>query len=81
MESARPKRAHLISEIPPDRYTIERPHGRAPVIGDVLELDQGYTGQDGLPTVLAYCKGDDGIYVYGAEVYESELGPSLDPEP
>ncbi len=66
-----------MAEIPQERYSVEGRHGRAPVVGDISELDQGYAGADGSPMVLAYCKGDDGTYIYAAHVYESELGPPL----
>ena len=70
-------RAQLTSELPFNRYSVEGKGGRAPVVGDVLELDQAFTGYDGLPMVLAYCRGKNGAYIYSAEVYESELGPPI----
>ena len=36
-------------------------------------LDQGFTGPDGLPMVLAYLLGQGNDSLYEAEVYESEL--------
>jgi hypothetical protein len=65
-------RAKLIAELPETRYRILSPEGRVPQIGDVVVLDQGFTGSDGLPMVLAYFPGPiDGLYE--AEIYESEL--------
>lgn len=66
-------RAKLLVELPAERYRFLSPEHRAPRAGDVLVLDQGFTGPDGLPMVLAYFSGagDDDQYV--AEVYESEL--------
>ena len=81
MDTSRPPRANLIAALPADRYRIMKPAGRAPRVGDVLELDQGYTGEDGSPMVLAYCPGPQGRYVYEAHVFESELGPPLDNDP
>ena len=65
--------ARLLVEIPVERYRITSADGRAPRVGDVVVLDQGFTGEDGLPMVLAYFPaiGDDSLYE--AEVYESEL--------
>ena len=65
-------RAKLIAELPAARYRILSPEGRVPHIGDVVLLDQGFTGSDGLPMVLAYFPGL-GDSLYEAEIYESEL--------
>ncbi len=74
MEIAQNCSARLLVEIPVERYRIISAEGRAPRVGDVVVLDQGFTGEDGLPMVLAYFPaiGDDSLYE--AEVYESELG-------
>ncbi len=71
-------RAQLQAELPPKRYALDNADGRAPIVGDILELDQGFTGNDGLPMVLAYCRDKNGSYIYSAEVYESELGPPIE---
>lgn len=65
--------AKLLVELPVERYKILSPTGRAPCIGDLLVLDQGFTGPDGLPMVLAYFPGLDDDDMYEAKVYESEL--------
>jgi hypothetical protein len=65
-------RAKLLVELPAKRYRILSPEGRAPRIGDLVVLDQGFTGPDGLPMVLAYFPGLGGS-LYEAEIYESEL--------
>ena len=66
-------RARLLVELPVERYRFLSPAHRVPRVGDVLVLDHGFTGSDGLPMVLAYfpAVGDDSQYE--AEVYESEL--------
>lgn len=65
-------RAKLLVELPAKRYRILSPEGRVPRIGDLVVLDQGFTGPDGLPMVFAYFPGlSDSLYE--AEVYESEL--------
>lgn len=68
-----PKRAKLLVELPASRYRFLSPQGRAPRIGDMVDLDQAYTGSDGLPMVLTYLSGPSGENLYEAEVYESEL--------
>jgi hypothetical protein len=47
-------RAKLLVDLPADRYRILSPSGRAPLAGDEVVLDQGFTSSDGLPMVLAY---------------------------
>jgi hypothetical protein len=65
-------RAKLIAELPATRYRMLSSQARVPRIGDVVVLDQGFTGPDGLPMVLAYFPGP-GDRLYEAEIYESEL--------
>ena len=68
-----PNLARLLVELPEARYRVLSSQGRVPHIGDLVVLDQGFTGSDGLPMVLAYFPGADGDSLYEAEVYESEL--------
>ena len=65
--------ARLLAEIPAERYRILSAAGRAPRIGDLLVLDQAFTGEDGLPMALAYFPIIGGDSLYEAQVYESEL--------
>jgi hypothetical protein len=67
-----PNHGKLLAELPSDRYRVSQ-GGRAPRIGDVVVLDQGFTGTDGSPMVLAYFPGLGNDCLYEAEVYESEL--------
>ena len=60
-------------ELPAGRYRVLPPQGRAPRIGDVVVLDQAFTGSNGLPMVLVYSHGPGSDSLYEAEVYESEL--------
>ena len=72
-----PPRAHLLVSLPVDRYEVMHPGGRAPKAGDIVQLDQAYTGEDGRPMVLAYGLATDGGWLYSADVYESEIGPDI----
>lgn len=65
-------RAKLLVELPANRYRLLSPAGRAPRIGDIVVLDQGFTGADGLPMVVAYFQTLAGC-LYEAEIHESEL--------
>jgi hypothetical protein len=66
-------RARLAREIPPSRYKIFPLDGQSPRIGDLVALDQGFTGPDGLPMVIVYFPDAGKGCMYEAEVYESEL--------
>jgi hypothetical protein len=66
-------RARLLVELPAERYRFLSSADRLPRVGDVLVLDQGFIGPDGLPMVLAYFPGLGSESLYEADVYESEL--------
>ncbi|MEO1543371.1 MAG: hypothetical protein AAFR75_05045 [Pseudomonadota bacterium] len=70
-------RARLLVELPSARFRVKASQGRTPIVGDVIQLDQGFTSADGVPMVLGYCTTDSGELLYEAEIYESELGPNL----
>ena len=65
-------KAILKSIIPKSRYILDE-GGVAPKIGDILELDQSFTGANGKPMVLAYHQHPSGEDKYQADVYESEI--------
>ena len=67
-------RARLLVDVPADRFRIISPNGRAPRSGDMVELDQGFTGPDGLPMGLVHFPDPGGGCMYEAEVYDFELG-------
>jgi hypothetical protein len=71
-EAESPRYARLLVELPATRYRTLSPEGRIPQIGDLVVLDQGFTGSDGRPKVLAYFPGLIGS-LYEAEIDESEL--------
>ena len=66
------RHARLLVELPANRYRILSPDGRIPRIGDLVILDQGFTGPEGRPMTLAYFP-TLGDRHYEAEIYESEL--------
>lgn len=65
-------RARLLVDLPSGRYRILSSENRAPRIGDLVVINQGFTGPDGLPMVVAYFPGFGNSH-YEAEIYESEL--------
>jgi len=72
----KPPLAPLISEIPPSRFTST--DGTEPMIGDVVQLDQGFTFPDGEPGCLVHFVRKDGQLGYEAIAYESEIGPGIE---
>ncbi len=70
-----PRQARLLVQLPVDRYRLLSPQARIPRIGDSVILDQGFTGPDGRPMVLAYFPGIGDPH-YEAEIYASELDSS-----
>ena len=71
--TVRSPRARLLAELPAKRYRLLSGLGRAPRIGDILVLDQGFTDESGVPMVLAYFPDSGYGSLYEADVYESEL--------
>ena len=71
----KPLLAPLTAEIPPSRFTSL--DGTKPQIGDIVQIDQGFTFPEGEPGCLVYLVAQDGTYRYSAEVYESEIGPDI----
>ena len=67
--------ARLIKTIPPKRLRlISGDSSKPPMIGDLGETDQAYTGPGG-QMVLVYFRSDDGSTEWEAEAYISELEP------
>jgi hypothetical protein len=71
MVSKIPK-AVLKVEIPETRYKVLEGN-TPPAIGDILELDQGFTSPEGEAMVLAYHPNVNAEDSYEVEVYESEI--------
>ncbi|WCE32153.1 hypothetical protein [Vibrio sp. SCSIO 43137] len=74
-----PKKAALLVNIPSDRARfISGNRNATPQIGDVVQLDQGFTDESGKAMVLAYKIGEAGDFEWELEVFESELGPEIE---
>ena len=65
--------ARLIALIPTERIHKSCGDGSTPTVGDIVELDQGFTFPDGKPGGMVYCASSDGNIKWGADVYESEI--------
>ena len=64
-------RGRLLREIPRERYRSLDRGNAVPEIGDIVGLDQGFTGEDGKPMTLVYGFGSSGEYE--AELYDSDF--------
>lgn len=70
-----PKLARLRCDIPAERYSSESSVNPPPKAGDIVELDQGFTGPNGEPMVLAYTVAEAEDLEYWIKAFESELEP------
>ena len=71
--SAFKARGRLILDTPPERYRLFQGPAAKPKPGDIVGLDQGFTGEDGLPMTLAYGFNDSGEQTYEAELYDTDF--------
>jgi hypothetical protein len=73
-----PKKATLLKNIPSDRARyISGSKNSFPQLGDTVQLDQGFTDENGKAMVLAYKIDSAGNLEWEIEVYESELSPEI----
>lgn len=56
-----------------DASRVDRSSPNAPVVGDVVQLDQGTEDDDGTPISLVYCRNPDGSERWRALVYGHEI--------
>jgi len=71
--SAFKSRGRLLHEIPPERYRLAHGDSARPKAGDIVGLDQGFTGEDGKPMTLVYGFESSGEEAYEAELYNSDF--------
>jgi hypothetical protein len=65
--------ARLITPVPSDRIHKYCGDGSSPVVGDIVQLDQGITFPDSKSGGIVYCLDQDGRIKWGADVYGSEI--------
>ena len=70
--------ARLLRAIPADRCRLGPGASALPEAGDIVKLDQGFTGPNGKPMGLVYGVDDAGNHLFEAEVYDSEIEPLPD---
>ncbi len=72
------KKATLLKNIPSDRARyISGSKNTFPQLGNKVQLDQGFTDENGKAMVLAYKIDSVGNHEWEIEVYESELSPEI----
>jgi hypothetical protein len=67
------RRARLISPVPIERVDFSVGDGSIPQVGDIVELDQGFTFPDGQPGGIVFCVSDNGHIKWSADVLDSEI--------
>ncbi len=71
-----PPNAKLKSEIDAARVNLSEGDGVSlPAIGDLVFVDQGFTGADGSAMYIVYCQNPDGSTKWTADLSEEELEP------
>jgi hypothetical protein len=71
MAQPAPNKARLVANI--DSSRVEPSSSNMPMIGDVVQLDQGSVDENGAPMSLVYCWNPDGSIRWGALVYDYEI--------
>ena len=66
-------RGRLLREIPRERYRAVGGGNATPQLGDIVGVDQGFTGGDGKPMTLVYGFNSSGEGEYEAELYDSDF--------
>lgn len=65
--------ARLTAPVPSNRIHRSCGDGSSPIVGDIVQLAQGFTFPDGKPGGMVYCLGQDGRAKWGVDVYDSEV--------
>jgi len=71
MAQLAPNNARLVTNI--DASRVEPSSANTPVIGDLVQLDQGTEDENGRPMSLVYCRNPDGSARWSALVYDDEI--------
>jgi hypothetical protein len=74
MEIGRTPRARIVAAIPVERVDLTLGDGASlPKIGDIVELDQGFTMSSGERAGIVVCCNSDGTVRWVADVLECEM--------
>lgn len=67
------RKAKLIAAVPIERVDLTLGDGSTPQIGDIVELDQGFTMSGGQQAGIVVCSARDGRVKWVADVLDAEL--------
>jgi len=67
------KRARLIAAVPMERVDTSGGDGSTPRVGDIVDLDHGFTFHDGRQGGIVVCTGPNGRIKWSADVLDSEI--------
>lgn len=73
MERHFPPKARLLMGIPLKRVDYMADPDSQPKAGDIVELDQGYTGANGEAMGIVVCRNDDGSVRWAGDVMDTEV--------
>jgi phage protein D len=74
MEKRRLRKARMLVTLAVERLDcVQEGDASMPSAGDIVELDQGFTGADGKPMGIVVCRSEDGIFRWSAEVFDTEI--------
>ena len=74
MEQSHPKLARIIAAIPIERVDLAAGDGHSlPQVGDIVELDQGFSGPSGEPMGIVSCFNQNRSTRWVADILESEM--------
>jgi hypothetical protein len=59
--------------IPPERVSYIADADNHPKAGDIVELDQGYTGPNGESMGIVSCRNDNGSIRWSGDVMDTEI--------
>lgn len=69
-------KGRIVRDIPAARYRLIQPGARAPRIGDIVGLDQGFSSDSGEPMTLVHGFDRRNRNAYGAELFDHEFEPA-----
>jgi hypothetical protein len=73
MGKGSPTKARLLANIPSERMDETVGDGSQSNVGDIVELDQGFTGPNGEPMGMVVCYNADRSIRWAGDVLDSEI--------
>jgi hypothetical protein len=73
MEHRKSSKARLLVAIPVERIDYVADDDSKPEVGDIVVLDHGFAGPDGVPMGMVACYNPDGTTRWAGDVMDSEM--------